>query len=436
MNDQIFGLISIIVLMLFFLTGMEIGFAIGIIGFIGYATLVSFSGAMNTLAKDFYDSFASYGLTVIPLFVLMGQIAFHSGTAKRIYDAAYRCFGHIPGGLAMTTVVGATLFKAMCGSTFATIVAFSSIAIPEMIRYGYSKRLATGLVATVGTLGFLMPPSVLLIILALVTEQSIGRLFLAGIVPSIMLSFFFLGVTFGWVKMYPEVAPRGERFTWKEKAKAIPEFIWVIVIFFAVIGGLMMGLFSPTEAGSIGTVVVLFLAFFREKFKFKDLIKPIDEALRTACMVLVLLACSNVFGHFLTITDLPVRAAEWTAGLTINRNIVLAMILLIYLIGGSFIDDLAFMILATPVFYPIALKLGFDPIWFCIVIGVTMMIGIVIPPVAIGVFLVKQITGEPFKLIYEGVYPYLIGLVLCLVLLFLFPEIANFLPNLLMGKPS
>ncbi len=434
MSDQIFGILSILILVLFFLTGTEIAFAIGFIGFIGYATLVSFSGAMNTLAKDFYDTFASYGLTVIPLFVLMGQIAFHSGTARRMYDAAYRCFGHIPGGLAMATVVGATLFKAMCGSTFATVVAFSSIAVPEMVRYGYSKKLALGLVATVGTLGFLMPPSVLLIILGLVTEQSIGRLFLAGVVPALMLAFLFLGITFGWVKIYPEAAPRGEQFTWKEKAKAIPEFVWVIVIFFAVIGGLMMGLFTPTEAGSIGTAVVLLLAIFREKFKVKDLIMPIDEALRTACMVLVLVACSNVFGHFLTITDIPAQAAEWAAGLTINRNIVLGLILFIYLLGGSFIDDLAFMILATPVFYPITLKLGFDPIWFCIVVGVTMMIGIVIPPVAIGVFLVKQITKEPFKIIYEGVYPYLVGLVICLILLFLFPGIATFLPDMLMGK--
>ena len=434
MSDTAFGIISLLVLVFFFLTGTEIAFAIGIIGFVGYAYLVSFSGAMNTLAKDFYDTFASYGLTVIPLFVLMGQVAFHSGTARRMYDAAYRCVGHIPGGLAMTTVVGATLFKAMCGSTFATVVAFSSIAVPEMVRYGYSKKLATGLVATVGTLGFLMPPSVLLIIIGLVTEQSIGRLFLAGIVPAVMLAFFFLGITYGWVKVYPEAAPRGERFTWKERAKAVPEFVWVVVIFFSVIGGLMMGLFTPTEAGSIGTAVVLILAFAREKFKVKDVIKPIDEALRTACMVLVLVACSNVFGHFLTITDIPALAAQWTADLTINRNIVLIFVLFIYLVGGSFIDDLAFMILATPVVYPIVLKLGFDPIWFGIMVGVTMMIGIVIPPVAIGVFLVKQITGEPFKVIYDGVYPYLIGLIVCLILLFVFPGIATYLPDLLMGK--
>ena len=434
MNDIAFGIISIFVLVLFFLTGIEIAFAIGIIGFIGYIYLSSFAGAMSILGKDIYDTFSSYGLTVIPLFVLMGQVAYHSGTARKIYDSAYRYVGHIPGGLAMTTVVGATLFKAMCGSTFATVVAFSSVAVPEMIRYGYSKKLATGLVATVGTLGILMPPSVVLIILGLLTEQSIGRLFLAGIVPSLMLSLFFMGITIGWVKAYPDVAPRGERSTWQQRIRALPEVVWVVVLFSLVMGGLMKGFFSPTEAGSMGVAAILILVFVREKFKLRALIKPIDEALRTACMVLMLIACSTVFGHFLTITEIPMVTADWTAGLALNRNLIMVFILLIYLVGGSFIDDLAFMILATPIFYPVILKLGFDPIWFCIIVGATIMIGTIIPPVAVSVFLVKQITGEQFKVIYDGVYPYLIGLVICIILLFMFPQIATFLPDMLMGK--
>jgi tripartite ATP-independent transporter DctM subunit len=433
-SDIAFGIISIFVLVLFFLTGIEIAFAIGIIGFIGYIYLSSFAGAMSMLGKDIYDTFSSYGLTVIPLFVLMGQVAYHSGTARKIYDAAYRYVGHIPGGLAMTTVVGATLFKAMCGSTFATVVAFSSVAVPEMIRYGYSKKLATGLVATVGTLGILMPPSVVLIILGLLTEQSIGRLFLAGIVPSLVLSLFFMGITIGWVKAYPEAAPRGEKSTWRQRIRALPDIVWVIVLFSLVMGGLMKGFFSPTEAGSMGVAAILILVFVREKFRLKQLLKPIDDALRTACMVLMLIACSTVFGHFLTITEIPIVAAEWTAGLAVNRNLIMVVIMLIYLIGGSFIDDLAFMILATPIFYPVILKLGFDPIWFCIMVGATIMIGSVIPPVAVSVFLVKQITGENFKVIYDGVYPYLIGLVVCIILLFMFPQIATFLPDLLMGK--
>jgi tripartite ATP-independent transporter DctM subunit len=433
-SDIVFGLISIFVLLLFFLTGIEISFAIGIIGFIGYIHLSSFAGAMSLLGKDIYDTFASYGLTVIPLFVLMGQVAYRSGMARKIYDSAYRYVGHIPGGLAMTTIVGATLFKAMCGSTFATVVAFSSVAIPEMIRYGYSKKLATGLVATVGTLGILMPPSVILIILGIITEQSIGRLFLAGIVPSLMLSLSFMGVTFGWVKIYPEVAPRGERSGWRDRVRALPDVIWVVLLFSLVMGGLMKGFFSPTEAGSIGVAAVLVLVFVREKFRVRDLIKPIDDALRTACMLLMLIACSTVFGHFLTITEIPMIAADWTAGLGLNRNLIVVFIMFIYLIGGSFIDDLAFMILATPIFYPVSLKIGFDPIWFCIMVTATVIVGTVIPPMAVSVFLVKQITGEQFKVIYGGVYPYLIGCVVCIILLFVFPQIATFLPDMMMGK--
>lgn len=434
MNEIAFGITAIIVLLFFFLTGIELAFAIGIIGFIGYGSLVSFSGAFHLLAKDIFDTFTSYGLAVIPLFVLMGQVAYHSGAAKKIYDASYRFVGHIPGGLAMTTVVGATLFKAMCGSTFATVAAFSSVAVPEMISHGYSKKLATGLVATVGTLGIVLPPSVVLIIFGLITEQSIGRLFLAGIIPAISIAILFMAVIYGWVKINPSIAPGGEKFTWKERTRSLPEFLWVAIIFFGIIGGLLKGVFSPTEAGSVGAAAVFLMAFVKEKFDLKGLIKSFDESLRTACMILMLIACSTVFGHFLAVTEIPFITADWAAGLPLNRNVIMMIIIIIYLIGGSFIDDLAFMILATPIFYPVIIRLGFDPIWFAILVCITIMIGVVIPPVAIGVFIVKSITGEPFKVIYGGVYPFLISLFAMLILLFCFPHIATFLPDLLMGK--
>jgi tripartite ATP-independent transporter DctM subunit len=331
----------------------------------------------------------------------------------------------------MTTVVGATLFKAMCGSTLATCATFAGIAVPEMKRLGYSKKLATGVVASVGTLGMLIPPSVPLIIFGIITEQSIGKLFLAGIIPGLLIALFFIFVIYGWVKIDPSVAPRSPKSTWKARIKSSPDFIWVGIIFFVVIGGLMQGWFSPTEAGSIGTAAVLILAYTKRVLPFGRLVKAFEESLRTACMVLMLIGGSVVFGHFLAVTSIPFITADWIGGLSLNKNIIMVLIIFIYLIGGSFIDDLAFMILATPIFYPAVLKLGFDPIWFGIMIGITLMIGVIIPPVAISVFVVKNITGEPFNVIYAGVYPFLLSLVACAALLFFFPQIALWLPSIL-----
>ena len=428
MSEVTIGILGICLLMAMFLTGIELAYGMTMIGFIGIGYLGRFSAASNQVVKDFFDTFTSYGFTVIPIFVLMGQVASNSDIAKKLYNAAEKFVGHIPGGIAMTTVVGATLFKAMCGSTLATCATFAGIAIPEMTRLGYNKKLSLGVVASVGTLGMLIPPSVSLIIFGIVTEQSIGKLFLAGIIPGLIISLFFIFVIYGWVKIDPSVAQLAPRSTWAERIKSSPDFFWVGVIFFVVIGGMMEGWFSPTEAGSIGTAAVLILAFTRG-FPFGKLMKAFEESLRTACMVLLLIAGSQVFGHFLAVTSIPFITADWVAGLPINRNFVMILIIFIYLLGGSFIDDLAFMILATPIFFPAVLKLGFDPIWFGIIIAVTLMIGVIIPPVAIAVFIVKNITGEPFNVIYAGVYPFLLALVACAALLFVFPQIALWLPN-------
>jgi C4-dicarboxylate transporter DctM subunit len=429
MSEITTGIVGIGILMFMFLTGIELAYAMTLVGFVGLSYLVSFMAASNLVVKDFFETFTSYGFTVIPLFVLMGQVASNSDIAKKLYNSAEKFVGHIPGGLAMTTVAGATLFKAMCGSTLATCATFASIAIPEMSRLGYSKKLSTGVVASVGTLGMLIPPSVPLMIFGLITEQSIGDLFLAGIIPGLLISLFFIFVIFGWVKINPSIAQRAPRSTWADRIRSTPEFLWVGIIFFVVIGGLMKGWFSPTEAGSIGTVAVLILAYAKRSFPFGKLIKSFEESLRTACMVLLLIAGSTVFGHFLAVTGIPFIAADWITGLPVHKNIIMILIILVYLIGGSFIDDLAFMILATPIFYPAVLKLGFDPIWFGIMIAITLMIGVIIPPIAISVFVVKNITGEPFGVIYRGVLPFLLSLFACAALLFIFPEIAMFLPT-------
>lgn len=332
----------------------------------------------------------------------------------------------------MATVAGATAFKAICGSSPATAATFASVAVPEMDRYGYDKKLSTGIVATVGTLGILIPPSVTLIVFGIITEQSIGKLFLAGLIPGLIIAFFFICIIYAWCRINPNLGPRGERSTWKDRLSSLPEFALVVIIFLLMIWGLMEGFFTPTEAGSVGTAAVLAMSLIRGDINFRGFVKSVSESLRTACMVLMLIAGSTILGHFLAVTKIPMIAADWVVGLPLNKYLIMVLISLIYQMGGSFIDDLAFMVLATPIFYPVIIKLGFDPIWFGMIIAITVMIGVVIPPVAINVFVVKNITKVPFGVIYRGVYPFLISLVVAGALLFLFPQLALWLPGALM----
>jgi len=432
MNEVMVGLLGLVVVLVLFLTGIELGFAMALIGFLGFSYLVSLKAGLNLLAKDVFDVFSSYGFTVIPLFVLMGQVAFNAGIARRLYDASYKFIGHIPGGLAMATVAGATAFKAICGSSPATAATFASVAVPEMERYQYDKRLSTGIVATVGTLGILIPPSVTLIVFGIITEQSIGKLFLAGIIPGLIAAFFFVIIIYGWCKIDPTLGPKGGKSTWGQRIRSVPELLWIVVIFLLVVGGLMKGYFTPTEAGSVGTFAVLILSIAKRDINFKGYVKSVVESLRTACMVLMLIAGSTVLGHFLAVTKIPMITADWVVTLPLHPYTIMVIIGFIYLIGGSFIDDLAFMVLATPIFYPVIQKLGFNPIWFGMIIMITVMVGVVVPPVAINVFVVKNITKVPFGVIYRGVLPFLLSLLVCAVLLFIFPELCTWLPEVLM----
>ena len=429
MNETVAGIALLFALLLLFATGIELAFAMAVIGFIGFAYLKGFSIALNLIGRDVFDVITNYGYTVFPLFILMGQIGYHAGVAKRLYDSAHKFVGHIPGGLAIATVLGGSGFKAICGSATATTATFASVAMPEMDRYGYDQRLSTGTVATVGTLGCLIPPSVVLILYGVITEQSIGKLFLAGIVPAAIIALLFIGVIVGWVKINPKVAPVCERFSWKAKIRTLPDVAWVLLIFIIMIGGIMTGIFTPTEAGSVGAFCVVLLGLFRKDMTFKKYAASLTEAIRTAGMFLMLISGSVILGHFIAVTNMPQKIAEYLSTLNVNRYLILFLICLVYEAGGSFIEDLAFMILATPMFYPTILKLGFDPIWFGILVCVVIMVGMIIPPVAICVFVVKNITKVPMGTIYKGAAPFLISLFFVWGLLFLFPQLALWLPS-------
>lgn len=431
MNEITIGIIGVLVLLFLFCTGIEIGFAMAVVGLVGFGYVRSFSAASNLLAQDFFHIFSSYGLTVVPLFILMGQAGFNSGMADKLYSSANKFLGHVPGGLAMATVAGAAGFKAICGSTPATSATFASIAVPEMDHYGYNKKLSTGIVATVGTLGCLIPPSGMLIILGIITEQSIGQLFMAGLIPGLILAALFIVVIYGWCKINPSIGPKSVRYPWREKIRSATEFVWPLLIFIIVIGGLMNGFFTPTEAGSVGAFSVIILTIWRRDLSFAGFKKAIAETIEPTCMIMILVGGSVVLSHFIAITRIPMLVAEGILQLPFPPWFVMTLIMFVYLLGGSFIDDLAFTILATPIFFPAAAKLGYDPIWFIIVISITVGIGLVIPPVAICVFIVKNITKAPFSVIYGGVYPFLLSLIGVIVLLFIFPGIAMWLPHLL-----
>jgi C4-dicarboxylate transporter, DctM subunit len=432
MYEVAIGLIFMVALIVLFFSGLELAFAMGIVAVAGYAYLISPSAAMNMAVNDIFDSLQSYGMTVVPLFMLMGQIAFHAGMAKRLYDSANKFVGHVPGGLAIATIAGTTIFKAICGSSGATVATFASVAIPEMERFGFDKKLSAGLVAATGTIGMLIPPSVVLIVLGIITQQSIGRVFLAGAIPGLMLSFLFVFVVLAWCTINPTAGPRSEKSAWDARLKTVPQIIWPLVIFTVMIGGLMAGFFTPTEAGSIGAFAILILTVSKKDIGFSGIVASVKEALRASCMILLLIAFSTSFGHFIAATNIPNYAGQWIVTLPLHRHLLAIIIFAVYLVGGSFIDDLAFCLMATPIFFPLFLKLGYDPVWVCVMLALTVSIGTVIPPVAVCVFIVQNITKLPIKVIYRGVYPFLAGLVLVAVLLFIFPGIALWLPSILM----
>ncbi|MEW6111466.1 MAG: TRAP transporter large permease [Thermodesulfobacteriota bacterium] len=426
------GLLVILLLFCLFALGLEIGFAMALAGFIGFAAIVNVDAALNLVAKDIYSVLSSYGFTVIPMFVLMGQVGASGGVARGLYDSAYKFLGHVPGGLAIGTVAAATAFKAICGSSPATAATFATIAVPEMDRYNYDKRLSCGTVATVGTLGILIPPSVVLIIYGILTETSIGRLFLAGIIPGLMIAASFAITLYGWCKVNPELGPKGDRSTWRERLASLPPVLGVIIIFILVVGGLMQGFFTPTEAGSVGTFAVLLLTLAKRDMNLKRFVQAIMETLRIACMVIMLIAGATILSHFFAVTRTPYLVATWLESLEVHRMAIMFIIIAVYLVGGSFIEDLAFLIVATPIFLPVVLKLGYDPVWFGVIVSVVTMIGVILPPMAINAFVVSGVARVPVSTVYSGIYPYIIGMSLCLVILLFFPEISLWLPGMFM----
>jgi C4-dicarboxylate transporter DctM subunit len=432
MSLSTIGIIGIIVLVVLLYSKMPVGFAMGFLGLIGFSYVVNFDAGLNLLARDVWDVFSSYNLTVIPLFVFMGQIAFHAGISRRLYDSAYVLLGHRRGGLAMTTVGACAAFSAICGSTNATAATMATVALPEMKRYGYDMGLATGTVAAAGSLGILIPPSVIFIVYGILTEQSIGKLFAAGILPGILLCFLFLLTIHLRVRKNPSLAPPGPKSSVREKFRSFAGILETLLLFALVMGGIFFGLFTPTEAAAVGAFMTLLIAMIRKQLYWKGFIQSLADSTKISCMIMVIVTGAVIFGHFMAITRIPYLLADYVSSLPLPPHAIIGVIILVYLVGGCFMDALAMIMLTIPIFFPVVQALGFDPIWFGVVIVLITEMGVITPPVGINVYVVYGVARDvPLEKIFRGVFPMLIALLVCNLLLILFPQIALWLPSLM-----
>lgn len=433
MELSIVGIIGILVLLIvLFVFGMPVGFAMAVVGFCGFAYVVSFNAAVNMIAADLWTTFSKYGLTVIPLFILMGYLAFNAGIAERLYDAAYKWMGHWRGGLAIATIGADELFAAICGSNTATAATMGAVALPQMDKYNYDTRLSSGTVVTGGTLGTVMPPSVVLIIIGLQTEQSIVELFLAGILPAIVLGLMFVATIFLLCRIYPNFGPAGPKTPFKEKLRSLLGVIEAITIFVLVIGGLYTGFFTPTEAGAVGVFFTFIVSALARRLTWKGLLHSFENTLRISCMVFMLVTGAIIFGRFLAVTRLPFIIADFAAGLPVSPYAILMIVLLIYLIGGCFMDSLGFLVLTIPIFFPLGIALNFNPIWYSILLTMVTTMGAITPPVGVNIYVVKALAPDvKLATIFKSVSFFLVACVISIIILIIFPQLALVIPNLM-----
>ncbi|HUW60201.1 MAG TPA: TRAP transporter large permease subunit [Candidatus Bathyarchaeia archaeon] len=426
------GVIGCLLLLLLLVSSMPVAFSMAIVGLGAFAVLVNPQAALAMVTADLYETISSYSLTVIPLFVFMGQVCFHVGISRRLFNTAYVWLGALPGGLAMATVGACTAFGAICGSGPATAATMASVALPEMRRYGYSMELGGGAVAAGGSLGMLIPPSVVFIVYAIITEQSIGKLFIAGILPGLMIAAMFCGTIYISCLRRPQLGPAGPKTNWRQKLVSIAGVSETLILFIAVMGGMFLGYFTPTEAAAIGAAGSIAIAAAKRQLTWKTIQRSLLETARTSCMVLIIVAGAVMFGHFLARTGIPYALAGWLSQLPLPAFMIIGCIIVFYLIAGCFVDALALVLLTVPIFGPVTAKLGYDPIWFGVIIVVVTQMGVISPPVGVNVYVVSGMERDiPLGTVFRGAMPFLYTLLLAAAILVAFPQISLFLPSLI-----
>ena len=429
--DPLFvGITAFLVLIFLLAITVPIGVAMMLCGVGGLAMIIGLVPSLSLFGTTVMQSVVTYDLSIIPLFILMGALASRSGLSQELYDAFNAWLGGFRGGLALATVGACGAFAAICGSSVATAATMSKVALPEMKKYRYSDSMATGSVAAGGIIGILIPPSVILVLYGLLTESSIGDLFIAGFLPGILTIIVFMIVISIVTRLHPESGPVGEKSTWKQKLNATLKTWAITALFATVIGGIYFGVFTPTEAAGVGAFGAFFIAFSRKRLNREMMKETLLETGQTSAMIFTILIGAITLNNLVIFSGLANALADFVSGLDMSPATVMLIILLMYLIMGCFLDALAMILLTVPIFYPIVLDLGYDPIWFGIIVVMVVELGLITPPIGMNVFVIKgMVQSVPLVLIYKGVLPFVIGQVVLIIAVFLIPEIALWLPE-------
>jgi C4-dicarboxylate transporter DctM subunit len=430
MSPEVVGLIGIALLLLLLSMRMYIGLALIFVGFLGYSYLTRISIGLELFGTVPYTTGSMYELSIIPLFILMGQFAHVSGLSRDIFNSVYKWIGHFPGGLAMATVFGCGGFAAISGSSTATAATMGSIALPEMKEYKYDARLATGCVAAGGTIGILIPPSIGFVVYGILTEESIGKLFMAGIIPGVMLLFLYMAVIYIMCRINPELGPKGEKPPFIERIKALRNTWETLLLFLVVMGGIYFGIFTPIEAAGIGAFGTFLFALLKRKMNVRILFECLLATGRLSGMIMLIMIGADIYAYFLSISKIPMSLAGLMTYFVVSKYLVLAAILLIYFILGCFLDAIAMIVLTIPIFYPLTQSLGLDPIWLGVIIVIIMEIGLITPPVGMNVFVIRGIAKDvPITTIFKGIWPFLVASILAIIIIILIPPLATFIPS-------
>ncbi|MGI6072267.1 MAG: TRAP transporter large permease [Lachnospiraceae bacterium] len=434
MDMGVLAIIGLIALVVMLILGVNIGFSMFIIGFIGYAVAMNFNSALGMLATQTFAGSMKLSFTVIPLFILMGQFAYHAGISKGLFDAAQAWLGRTRGGAAMAAVVACALFGAICGSLPATTATMAIIAMPEMRRRGYDDQISAGCIATAGTLGTLIPPSTTFILYGIAAEVSIGRLFASGVVPGLILAAGFCIVVFVQGKIYPGRVPEGQPYKIKDKFKSLIGLIPMVILFGSSIGGMFAGVFSAMEAAGVGAFLALVIMIFMKQFTWEKFFAALRETVKSTGMVLLIIVGANMFGYFLSITRVAENLAAWVEGLALPAVVIMIIIVIIYAILGCFIDGAALVILSTPIFLPIVKTLGYDPVWFGCMMVCVANLGSITPPIGMSCYVAAGVMKDvPLATIFKGIVPNILVYLIVMIGMAFVPGVVTWLPNLIYG---